>query len=171
MDTNTLLIEMTELATTMDKKQLAFCYQVLAGQSNSQAYKEAGYKAKTEGAIRSGASALLKKPNVAAYLATVNKLTALETVKYVTEFKRSVIDEFSSIGLSNLKRHFSPSGEWLSLDQLNKADAAAVKSMKEKVVKTITDDEGKPVAEVIEREYQLWNKPKALEAMAKLLHL
>ncbi len=71
----------SEIRVPGDPRQRLFADFVFSGVDSSEAYRRAGYKAKTPGAKAACASRLLKSAKVSAYLEDLNRLAAKGAVK------------------------------------------------------------------------------------------
>lgn len=75
--------EQQRLAEQLNPKQLKFANLYLNGMSATQAFKQAGYQRRTEMSYESGASQLVKKSKVSAYLHGMQQAMQADTLKRV----------------------------------------------------------------------------------------
>ncbi|MBP6120768.1 MULTISPECIES: terminase small subunit [Providencia] len=95
----TLTDEQKVLFDALTKLQQKFVLGILKGLNQTDAYKQAGYKAKTEETARSCASEILTNPNVKSFLDSVNE-TAISSAIMTRE---EALERLSSIGRSSQK--------------------------------------------------------------------
>lgn len=103
------------MATELSIKQEAFCLHYAKTGNATEAYKEAGYKAKTEGAVYSAANRLLKNVKVqkrlqelAEELASDKIASIREIQEYLTSVMRRELKEFTVVTCMEKKVFYAP---------------------------------------------------------------
>ncbi|WP_072059808.1 MULTISPECIES: terminase small subunit [Xenorhabdus] len=86
--------EQQVLFDALTKQQQKFVLGILKGLNQTDAYKQAGYKAKTEETARSCASEILTNPNVKAFLNSMNQ----EAVSDAVMSRQEALERLSAMG-------------------------------------------------------------------------
>ena len=151
----------------MNARHERFCHELVKGASQTEAYLLAGdHGRRTK--VRHRASALAKRPEVAARIAALKRAAATEAVVEGAD----VLRELARLGMANLRDvatwgrdgiEFRPSAE------LSEDAARAVKRVRSRKLVRRTD-EGEVVEEV-RLEVELHDKKGALDSLAKALGL
>lgn len=137
----------------LNVKQEAFCLHYAKTGNATEAYKAAGYVAKTEGAIYSNANRLLKNDKVKARL-------------------RELADEIASDKIASIKEI----QEYLTSVMRRQHKEAVVVTLSEEVTKYVPDENGtmrkqtikKEVPQIVEIPAKLSDANKAAETLAKM---
>jgi phage terminase small subunit len=145
-------------------QQLRFCQHYARSLNATQAYKDAGYKAKTENAAGVSAHQILRNLKIQAYLGEVLNLTEV-----------SVVHEAVAIGFANITDAIEWDEEGVSVipsRHLTHRGKSAIKSIKcKKKTTTRTVGEVKETDVTVEWEVTLHDKLAALEKLIKKLGL
>lgn len=172
MDRVALTSQLIELSAKMNPRHVVFCrYVAIGSKTNCEAYIEAGYKCKKKASAETGASVLLKRVDVSEFIALTNRLTAVNTIGDIEQLRDDTLSEIVRIGLFNPKKTCYDDSQVKLIQDITDEDAACIKSIRSRVVKTLVDDEGNIKAEIIETEVQPWDKLKALDILVKILKL
>lgn len=140
----------------------AFCQEYLKDLNGTQAAIRAGYSRKTAG-VQAGA--ILKRPDVKA---RVEELKA-ERAKRCGVEADAVLLELAKIAFSDPRQLFDGSGSILSIQDLDDKTARAVASVE---VEELFEGRGEDRSKIgVAKKIRLWDKPKALELLAKHLGL
>lgn len=137
--------------------QLAFCHAYAASLRAGQAYRKAGYKAKTDNTAYVEGSKLLSNPKIRAYLGEIASLSQVSVINEVALIAfASITDvcEFSADGVTVIE-----SGK------LNDRGKAALKKVKHKTT-TRTDPDGFEIT-TTEVEVELHDKLSALDKLIR----
>lgn len=152
----------------LNDRQLAFCEGILRGESQSEAYRNAGFKATTRGSISVNASQLMKVAKVREYL----EMRRQQLREKTDVTSQRVIQEIARVGFSDI-RDFAKWDEngviFIPSTSLTAEQAAAVQSIKSKT-KTYTDEDGNET-KTVEQEIKLHPKMDGLEKLSKHLGL
>lgn len=137
-------------------RALAFADLILAGSSQRDAYRGAGYKAKSDASADANASKLIRNAKVAAYLA--EKRAALEAKTDIT--RERILRELGRVGFSDLRNVAQWDAKSLTLtdsSQLTDDAAATVET-----VEMVETKSGKLAPRI-----RLHNKSGALAMLAR----
>jgi phage terminase small subunit len=86
----------------LTRKEQKFCELVLTGKSQTQSYKEAGYKSKNDRSAGACAVQVLAKPRVAEYIAK-RQLEINEKLKEATQVtKERIVAELAKVAFANM---------------------------------------------------------------------
>jgi phage terminase small subunit len=142
-------------------RQAKFCIEYLIDLNGTQAAIRAGYA--VSGA-RTEASRLLANADITEELNRL-RLKIAETTQITPE---RIMQEYARIGFSDLRKALTPSGQLIDPQDWDDDTAAAISSLE--VVtgsKSGAGDENSPIEYT--HKIKVWDKPKALDAMAKHL--
>ena len=152
------------MAALANAKHEAFARAIVEGRSATLAYRDAGYKPKSDDVASAAASRLLGDVRVAARVAELKEAAAEKAVMTRAE----VLRELSLLGRSNLKRILVRGEDTRevveSLQDLPDEDAAAIKSI---VVDTYVTGSGDTAREVKRLRLELHDKRGALSELRR----
>jgi phage terminase small subunit len=144
----------------LNDRQLAFCSEYLKDRNGTKAMVRAGYSQNT---ASSQATEVLGIPEVTEFIKISQKILDLDTG--VTQ--EWIVEEFKKLAAITAKDLYDDSGNLIPPHLLPDHVAAAISEVKQKLIKKVTDDNGKVVAEVFEFAYKLHPKVAALDALGK----
>lgn len=138
----TLTDEQKVLFDALTKLQQKFVLGILKGLNQIDAYKQAGYKAKTDDTAYSSASEILRNPKVKSFLDAMNEVAISNAIMS----REEALERLSSIGRSSVS-------EMVEFSEY----------------KMGTDDDGNPVIQSVWRfKDSALQDPKALAAISEL---
>ena len=91
--------DLNELRNRLNAKQQIFANGILEGKTQRQAYIDAGYEAKTETAQDTGASEILRNPQVKAYIEAVQAQSQKNTIAT----REEILERLTFMMRTNLK--------------------------------------------------------------------
>ncbi|HCU0048663.1 TPA: terminase small subunit [Proteus mirabilis] len=138
----TLTDEQKVLFDALTKQQQQFALGILKGLNQTDAYKQAGYKVKTDAAARSQSSRMLTFANVKSFLDAMNEVAISNAIMS----REEALERLSSIGRSSVSEMVEFSEHKMG-----------------------TDDDGNPVIQSVWRfKDSALQDPKALAAISEL---
>lgn len=144
-------------------RQLKFAEGVIAGKPASQAYRDAGYKPKTDRTAESAASLLLRNVEVAAMIAAATRKAA-NGLEITAE---RVLKEMARLAYSDIRSLYRPDGTLKPVHEWDDDTAATVASLE--VDEHLGTDGSGP--HVLTRKVKRFDKKGPLELLAKYLGL
>jgi phage terminase small subunit len=143
-------------------QQVKFCHEYARLLNATQAYRNAGYRCKTDASTWTSSSQLLRNPKVRAYLGEILNLSEV-----------SVIHQATSIALADITEVVAWDKEGLSpipSDRLSVRARSAIKSIKCKPI-VIRDEDGQVIDTLMTWEITMHDKLAALEKLMRKLSL
>lgn len=143
-------------------QQVKFCHEYARLLNATQAYKEAGYKWKSESVAMSGGYENLRKPQIRAYLGEILNLSEV-----------SVVHQVAAIALTDITEVVEWDKEGISpipSDRLSSRAKSAIKSIKCKPT-VIRDEDGQVIDTLMAWEITMHDKLAALEKLMRKLSL
>lgn len=164
------VISNAEVAEITDKEEI-FCQAVVAGKSDTDAYKEAYSTERMKPvSINRMAHRLRQKVKITSRIAFLRQ----EATRAAVITESQVLAEAARIGFSDPRKLFDDDGNILPVKQWSDALAAAVKSIKVTSRKTITETDSENHSVITETavvEVAMWDKNSALEKLFKHMGL
>lgn len=150
----------------VNSKHEKFCWHLIDGNNQTEAYIAAGYSEK--GACQS-ASQLLKNPNI---IGRLEYLRYQNNVANELIFDR-IIDQHQRIAFSNIEDYLIDEADGITirkLKEIRKAKLNAVKTIKLRTTRK-TDRDGNIQEEFTDAEVTLYDKQKSLAELSELMGL
>jgi phage terminase small subunit len=145
-------------------KQQCFADEYLRDLNGTEAYRRAGYKAKTDNVAAVEAAKLLRNPKIAKYVQAAMDARS-EKTKISSE---SVLTEIAKLAFCDIRKVFDAEGRLLPVHMLPDEIAASVSSVE---VVTSRVPGGEPADVEYTAKIKFWDKRGSLELLGKHLKL
>lgn len=146
-------------------RPLKFAENVLRGLNQTEAYKQAGYKPKSDAAAGTCAARLLRTVRVAKYIAERQAKINERIVEKTNVTKERIVEEFAKVAFANAQdftRLTSDGEPFIDLSKLSSEQFAAIQEV---TVEDYTEGRGKDARDVKRVKVRSYNK---LDALTKL---
>lgn len=154
-----LRAELDALTEQMKTSYIKMAHAMIEGKNQTEAYVEAGGKAKDPYA---GASEMLKlNPNISQYVDLAKKIASLEAVDHLEVTEARITRELAKIGFFNIKKLYAKDGRLLEPHELDDDTAGAVTEIEETILRTDSETGD----QTIKRKYKMGDKKGALQLL------
>lgn len=150
----------------LTEKQKRFADLYIESCNATQAYLEV-YQCRSEAGARASASKLLTNPNIESYIRDRHVVIDSEVLKGQIATKERVLQEETSIALSNIGQIFDENGKIRELHDMPEELHAAIKRVKYDKIRVGTDSHGNAIYENHIKEISFHDKGSALNRLEK----